>query len=119
MYKLLKDAGYNTNVILENTTTKANIILGRISMEVLHILEEHEGYGTSAKDEDHLIHTSDKWDLKISEETGKLLASKVMKMKKPIRDQRKVKSEQQIDNSKIDAMDVLLGLANYNKKGVK
>ena len=42
MYKLLKEKGNNLNVILENTETKAQLNLGRITLDVLSILEKEE-----------------------------------------------------------------------------
>lgn len=110
MYKVLKEKGNNQNVTLQNTDTKASIIIGRISIEILNILERagHKIDGTS-------ITMKDQWDLEVNDEIGKELASKAMTMTKPIRDQRKDKEDKpKKDNAKVDAMDVLLGLAKYN-----
>lgn len=110
MYRLLKDKGNNSNLTLENADTKASIIIGRLTMEILSILEEKEDIHFGDLDEE--VKLKDKWELHISDETGKMLASKAMSMHKPVRDQRKVQIKK--DNKKIDAMDVLLGLASYN-----
>lgn len=107
MYKVLKEKGNNSNVVLENVETKASIIIGRLTMDILKILETA---GHTIGDDG--INFKDKWELTVNEEIGKELASKAMTMSKPIRDQRKVKPAK--DNKTIDAMDVLLGLANYN-----
>lgn len=107
MYKVLKEKGNNSNVILENVETKASIIIGRLTMDILHILEK-----AGHKIGEDGINFKDQWELSVNEEIGKELASKAMTMSKPIRDQRKVKPKK--DNKTIDAMDVLLGLANYN-----
>lgn len=107
MYRVLKEKGNNMNITLENTETKASIIIGRASMEILRILNEA---GHTIGDDG--IAFRDRWDLEVNEEVGKELASKAMTMSKPIRDQRKVKPKK--DNKQIDAMDVLLGLANYS-----
>lgn len=110
MYKVLKEKGNNMNITLENIETKASIIIGRTTMDILRILDE-----AGHKIGDDGIALRDKWELIVDEDTGKELASKAMTMSKPIRDQRKVKPKK--DNKHIDAMDVLLGLANYSQKG--
>lgn len=106
MYRVLKDKGNNSNVILENVETRASIIIGRLSMEIVAILAED---GKSLRDED----LKDIWQLEISNEAGKKLAGMALKMNKPIRDQRKAETKK-AKNKTIDAMDVLLGLASYN-----
>lgn len=108
MYKVLKEKGNNSNVVLENVETKASIIIGRLTMDILKILE---GAGHTIGDDG--LNFKDKWEITVNEEVGKELASKAMTMSKPIRDQRKVNKPKK-DNKTIDAMDVLLGLASYN-----
>lgn len=113
MYKLLKEKGNNVSITLENTETKASIIIGRLTMDILSILESKAGvhFGDSEGE----IQLKDKWDITIKDETAKELSAKAMRMSKPIRDQRKVKKEEpKKSNKEIDASDVLLGLANYN-----
>ena len=39
MYKILKDKGNNMNIVLENTETKASIVIGRLTIDILSILE--------------------------------------------------------------------------------
>lgn len=112
MYKVLKERGNNASVILENTETRASIIIGRLSMDILAILEKD---GVHIGDSEGDIQLKDRWELRISDETAKELSAKAMRMSKPIRDQRKVKEEEpKKSNKEIDALDVLLGLANYN-----
>lgn len=115
MYKLLKDKGNNSNVILEKTSTKECIIIGKLSMEILKLLEDKEGL-VFDKDKSEALDLRTSWILDISEDTAKALSKMTMKMKKPIRDQKKKPSEQpsEKNNKKIDALDVLLGLASYN-----
>ena len=112
MYKLLKEKGNNLNVILENTETKAQLNLGRITLDVLSILEKEEDltFGEKGK-----LNLTDEWNIIITDSTAKELSAKAMRMSKPIRDQRKHKEEEiKKSNKEIDAMDVLLGLASYN-----
>ena len=112
MYKVLKEKGNNASVILENTETRASIIIGRLSMDILAILEKD---GVHIGDAYGDVKLKDRWELRISDETAKELLAKAMRMSKPIRDQRKVKEEEpKKSNKEIDALDVLLGLASYN-----
>lgn len=112
MYRLLKEKGNNLNVILENVDTRAQLNLGRLTIDVLTLLETKEGMTFG---EGGTTQLKDEWNFSISEETATELSAKAMRMSKPIRDQRKHKEEQPKKNNKeIDAMDVLLGLANYN-----
>ena len=110
MYKVTKATGNSSNVIVENTETKASVIIGRISMAILNILKD-VGYDT-----DHGLTFSDEWSLRIDKDTATKLTHLAMSMKKPIRDQSKKNKDIQPkkDNKQIDAMDVLLGLANYS-----
>ena len=112
MYRLLKEKGNNLNVVLENIDTKAQLNLGRLTIDILTLLETKEGltFGDGGK-----IQLKNEWNFNISEETAKELSEKAMRMSKPIRDQRKHKEEKpKKSNKEIDAMDVLLGLASYN-----
>ena len=113
MYRLLKEKGNNLNVILENIDTSAQLNLGRLTIDILTLLETKEGMTFG---EGGTTQLKDEWNFSISEETAKELSEKAMRMSKPIRDQRKHKEEEPKKNNKeIDAMDVLLGLANYNQ----
>ena len=113
MYKLLKEKGNNLNVILENTETHAQLNLGRLTIDMLTLLETNEGMTFG---EGGTTQLKDAWDFTIKDETAKELSAKAMRMSKPIRDQRKHKEEQpKKSNKEIDAMDVLLGLASYNQ----
>ena len=113
MYRLLKEKGNNLNVILENIYTRAQLNLGRLTIDMLTLLETKEGMTFG---EGGTTQLKDEWNFNISEETAKELSAKAMRMSKPIRDQRKHKEEQPKKNNKeIDALDVLLGLANYNQ----
>ena len=111
MYRLLKEKGNNLNVILENIDTRAQLNLGRLTIDVLTLLETKEGMTFG---EGGTTQLKDEWNFSISEETATELSAKAMRMSKPIRDQRKHKEEPKKNNKEIDAMDVLLGLANYN-----
>lgn len=112
MYKLVKEYGNNLNVILENTETKAQLNLGRLTIDILTLLETKEclTFGDGGK-----IQLKDEWNILISNSTAKELSEKAMRMSKPIRDQRKHKDDKKKEaNKQIDALDVLLGLASYN-----
>lgn len=111
MYKLVKEYGNNLSVILENTETKAQLNLGKLTIDILTLLETKEGLTFGEGGEFQL---KDSWDFTIKAETAKELSEKAMRMSKPIRDQRKVKDDKKKLNKEIDALDVLLGLASYN-----
>ena len=119
MYKLLKEKGNNMNLVLENTETKASIVIGRLTIDILSILESKEGVHIGDSDDE--IKLKDKWDMVIKDETAKEISAKAMRMSKPVRMQRKIQEEMKTQeelkkkqNKEIDAMDVLLGLADYN-----
>lgn len=113
-YRLLKEKGHSKTITLENTETHASLIIGRVTPSLLGILKEHEDI-TVGRDVGEL-NVNDAWDFMIKDDTSKQLSRLAMRMDKPIRDQsNKAKAETTKEkNKKIDAMDVLLGLANYN-----
>lgn len=108
-YKLLKEKGKNLSLVLENVTTHAQLNLGNLSIDILKLLEKTEGltFGIGGK-----IQLEDAWNIHISEDTAKELSKKAMQISKPIRN--KTEEEPKKSNKEIDALDVLLGLANYN-----
>lgn len=117
MYLVEKEKGNNSNITIINQDTKASVIIGKMTMEILNTLEE-EGY-TFDKDVDGHIDLTDKWNLEVSESTGRKLSSTAFKMKKPITVKTSKLTELVAEppkksNKTIDAMDVLLGLASYN-----
>ena len=104
MYVVKKENGLGANVVVENTITKATVNLGRLNSKITDIL---------AKDGLVDVPLATAWCFNISKETATELTHIALNITKPIRDQRK-KPEEKKDNSEIDAMDVLLGLAHYN-----
>lgn len=110
MYKVIKSQGYNGDVTVSNTDAHMTISLGKVRIPTLDILREGGYYSKEDSDD---LKIQDEWDLEVNKETAEKLAKLAMPMKKPIRNQSK-KPQQETDNKKIDAMDVLLGLAKYN-----
>lgn len=110
MYKLVKDAGNNSTVILRNTEEASDLEIGRISVEMLNILEEA---GHTFKEEDGSLRIKAGWDLELTHETASRISKLAMPMKKPIR-VTKPKVEPKKDVKEVDALDVLLGLATYD-----
>lgn len=109
MYKVIKEEGKIENVFLQNTDTMAEINLGRITPGLLRILEL-DGY--KFDDTDGAVTLKEKWTLKVSDEVKEQLRKLAMPMKKPIRDQRKIKTEQKKEEKKIvDVLDIIYGLA--------
>lgn len=113
MYRVNKEYGTSENVYLQNTDTMAEINLGRATTTMMDILEK-DGHKFS------LIHPSDdisecitlkeKWTLKVSDEVKEQLRKLAMPMKKPIRDQRKVKEEKKENKQPVDLLDIIYGL---------
>lgn len=113
MYRVNKEYGTSENVYLQNTDTMAEINLGRATTTMMDILEK-DGHKFS------LIHPSDdisecitlkeKWTLKVSDEVKEQLRKLAMPMKKPIRDQRKVKEEKKETKQLVDLLDIIYGL---------
>lgn len=113
MYRVVKDIGASSNMYLQNTDTMAEINLGRITPGRLKILEI-DGYKFEfdGTEDTTAISLKEKWNLKISEEVKDKLRKLAMPMKKPIRDQRKVKVEEKKETKQpVDVLDIIYGLA--------
>ena len=110
MYRVNKEPGASENVYLQNTDTMAEINLGRVTPGLLRILEI-DGYKFDSTDD--AITLKEKWTLKVSEEVKEQLRKLAMPMKKPIRDQRKVKPQEEKKEVKqpVDILDIIYGLA--------
>ena len=91
-----------------NTNTSSNTVIGKLSIEILELLESEGFKFNKDKDDTDGINLSDKWELKISDELANKLADKTFKIAKPIRHQSK-----KLKTQNIDAYDVLFGVANY------
>ena len=109
MYRVSKEPGTKENVYLQNTDTMAEINLGRITPELLRILTK-DGYKFG--DTEDAITLKKKWTLNVSDEVKDELRKLAMPMKKPIRDQRKVKPEEEKKEVKqpVDILDIIYGL---------
>ena len=110
MYRVSKEPGITENVYLQNTDTMAEINLGRATTGLLRILEI-DGYKFDSTDD--AITLKEKWTLKVSEEVKEQLRKLAMPMKKPVRDQRKVKPQQEEKKETkqpVDLLDIIYGL---------
>ena len=110
MYRVNKEPGTKENVYLQNTDTMAEINLGRITPGLLRILET-DGYKFDSTDDSLTL--KEKWTLKVSEEVKDELRKLAMPMKKPVRDQRKVKPQQEEKKETkqpVDLLDIIYGL---------
>lgn len=118
MYRLIKEKGSNKNVTLENTETKASVIIGRMTMNMLDLLREVESITFSDMSSTKL---TDEWYFEISTATAEALYKTAMDISTPTHTKEEVKRPtdkiiemlDKKENSKIDAMDVMLGLVNY------
>ena len=111
MYKVVKEMGKTENVYLQNTDTMAEINLGRITAGIMNALRK-DGYEFETVDEkDGRLTLKEKWNLKVSNEVKDELRKLAMPMKKPIRDQRKVKPEEKKEvKQPVDLLDIIYGL---------
>lgn len=100
MYRVLKPAGYDKNVTVENTDTMSSIMIGRAHINVTNILEEA---GVEIPD------TVDEWNLEVNKECAIRLAALTMTMKKPKRDQSKKATEDKIMSKTNDVFDQIFG----------
>lgn len=105
MYKVTKPKGFNANVSVENTDTKSSIIIGRLSIDIVNILEKE---GIKLPDS-----YAEEWDFEVEKEVTTMLTGLAMKMKKPVRDQSK-KPKDLYPNVKttspsVDAFDLIFG----------
>ena len=112
MYKVVKEMGKTENVYLQNTDTMAEINLGRITAGIMNALRK-DGYEFETVDEkEDRLTLKEKWSLKVSDEVKDELRKLAMPMKKPIRDQRKVKQEEKKETKQpVDLLDIIYGLA--------
>lgn len=109
MYRVNKEIGTSENVYLQNTDTMAELNLGRITPGLLRILEL-DGYKFDGTD--GAVTLKEKWTLKVSDGVKDELRKLAMPMKKPIRDQRKVKQEEKKEiKQPVDVLDIIYGLA--------
>lgn len=102
MYKVLKPQGYGATVTLENTDTKASLIIGKISVDIIELLK-------STHDP---LNALDTWEIEVNSDEAKALAALTMKMKKPIRDQsKKDKKPEGRIGVEVDAFDLIYGIS--------
>ena len=106
MYRLLKENGSTATIYIENTEEHTILSIGTITMDILKILED-AGHITEE------VSARSAWNFEISEETKDKLKVKAMRMKKPVRDQSKKKSEQDEthhQSASQDAFDLIFGI---------
>lgn len=99
MYKVYKPTG-NGLVSVENMDTHASVVIGKANMEIIKVIEE-AGYEAP-------VYT-DEWNLEVNKECATTLATMAMRMKKPIRDQRKKKEEPK-PSAEVDMFDLIYGI---------
>lgn len=103
MYRVIKPQGYDTNVTIENTETLASVVIGRLDTKMLDILDSFHVEYPSAPDE---------WNFEVNKETASELVAFAMKIKKPIRDQRKKPEDKPTGKVgvDVDAFDLIYGI---------
>lgn len=109
-YRIVKARGVS-NLTVERTKTFGSVIIGKLNMEMMHILSE-AGY---SYEKGTLPGTSEEWNVEVEDEVAKALISLTFKMHKPERHQsKKATSEQNEEKntkakSSIDAFDLIFG----------
>ena len=106
MYRLLKENGSTSTIYIENIESHMTLSIGTVTMDILKVLED-AGYITDE------VTARSAWNFEISEETKDELKVKAMRMKKPVRDQSKKKSEQEEtshQSASQDAFDLIFGI---------
>ena len=81
MYQVTKPKGYSAVVTLTNTETSSSVNIGQPTTALYHLLEDTD-HAMAGKERDD-------WDFEVDKETAEALAKLTMRMKKPIRDQKK------------------------------
>jgi hypothetical protein len=102
MYRVIKPSGNNANITVENIETSSSVVIGRLSLEIVNILET-AGY--------KIDNYTEEMSIEIDTETKDKLVALTMKMKRPIRDQRKktTKEETKKLDADVDAFDLIFG----------
>lgn len=107
MYKVIKPERGYTSIVVANPEEGKTVELGVPSINILDILKSG-GY--------EIPHAIDIWDIDIDKETANDLARLTLRMKKPLRTNKKkqvtptLEASEQTAGETVDAMDVLLGL---------
>ena len=107
MYRVVKPTGFNVNIVVENTDTRANIIIGRLTPTIMSILEKN-GYTDL-----HSTGVTDEWKFEVNKETAIELVHEAMKIVKPKRDQSKKPTEDKKEikmTAGVDAFDLIYGI---------
>jgi hypothetical protein len=102
MYKVSKPRGYYANITVQNTETRASVVIGRLNSEIKDILEMAG----------HKIHDdTDEISIEINPETKDILLASTMKIHRPVRDQRKktTKEETKKLDADVDVFDLIFG----------
>ena len=100
MYRVSKPAGVS-NVTVENTDTCASVMIGKMSSEMVNIISK---YGVEPPD------FQLEWSFAVNKDCASALTALALKMKKPIRDQRKIKDTPQKIGVEVDAFDLIYGI---------
>lgn len=100
MYKVLKSTG-NGNVVVENTDTKASVVIGKLTLDIVNAIKEG-GY--------EVPDYSEEWNIEVNKECATALTSMAMRMKKPVRDQSKKDKPKGKIGVEVDAFDLIFNI---------
>jgi len=123
MYKLSKPNGYGGVVTVENTERNTRISLGSATdFELINKIKDVLGVETKSTDPDHGLDLFKEWSIELNEYDAKRLCNFAFRIHSP---GRRIKTKAQVvateqpmpetkqPKKQVDALDVLLGLANY------
>lgn len=116
-YTIVKSNGCSRNIQVVNRDTSRSVIIGTPTYEIVDMINKSGDLtDTIVWEAGELdvgeISVYDRWEFNVSEQLAKDLSSLAFPIHKPKR--TKVKATHQKDNSQINALDVLFGLAHYN-----
>lgn len=109
MYKVTKDRGGYSTVTLEDTETCSTTLIGKLSHNIIKVLERSGLTFDTTKEGAIDMYTA--WNFEVSRETAHELSELTMAMKKPIRTQ-KIKTEQKVEAKEptmLTALDIIFG----------
>lgn len=113
MYKLIKSAGATPLQVI-NTETKDDFIIGRITGQLMKIIEENSDYNFHIGSPDkNTLSLSAEINVPVSKECAQALVSSIIKIKVPPKRERKPIIKTTTKEEEVSALDVMLGRATY------
>lgn len=115
MYHISKDKGNNQNITLVSEDRTASVIIGKLTMDIIRILEKEVKFGET---EDGALRLTDAWDFDISTEAGVDLQKITSPIKRPVRvnikstqnkSEQAAKTKTKTGREVVDVFDLIFG----------